>query len=275
MTSIPAPPVPLSQVGRAAHDLGLAGLLGGNLFGRLALHPSVTEISDKTERGKVVNAAWRRYGAINSLSLLAVAAGWAGARAAEARPRRLSQAERRLAVAKDVLVGVVAVTGLATAAQGIRFARQAPGRRRAARRRRPRRGRGDRGAAQRQAAVERAGPRLARGRGRPGRRERRARAGGLPAAAAPPSDAVPALASRRYARCGLWCGAVLYGGIEGRRVPVGAGRGWARSARARARGDWARANDGYGRGSVPVLAPGPMVALTAGNVARRAAEWSV
>jgi len=127
MASIPVPPVPLSQVGRAAHDLGLAGLLGGNLFGRLALHPSVTEISDKAERGKVVNAAWRRYGAINSLSLLAVAGGWAGARAAEARPRRLSEAERRLALAKDVLVGVVAVSGLATAAQGIRFARQAPG----------------------------------------------------------------------------------------------------------------------------------------------------
>src|SRR4051794_41612060 len=36
MASIPAPPVPLSQVGRAAHDIGLAGLLGGNLFGRLA-----------------------------------------------------------------------------------------------------------------------------------------------------------------------------------------------------------------------------------------------
>ena len=59
---IPAPPVPLSQLGRAAQDLGLAGLLGGNLFGRLALHPSVTEISDAGERGKVVNAAWHRYG---------------------------------------------------------------------------------------------------------------------------------------------------------------------------------------------------------------------
>jgi hypothetical protein len=126
MTSIPAPPVPLSQVGRAAHDIGLAGLLGGNLFGRLALHPSVTEIRDKGERGKVVNAAWRRYGTINSLSLAAVAAGWAGARAEEARPRHLSAPERRLALAKDVLVGVVAVTGLATAAQGVRFSRQAP-----------------------------------------------------------------------------------------------------------------------------------------------------
>lgn len=126
MATIPAPPVPLSQVGRAAHDLGLAGLLGGNLFGRLALHPSVTELRDKAERGKIVNAAWRRYGAVNSLSLAAVVAGWAGARANEARPRNLSDAEQRLAVAKDVLVGVVAVTGLATAAQGVRFSKQAP-----------------------------------------------------------------------------------------------------------------------------------------------------
>jgi uncharacterized membrane protein len=127
MAPISAPPVPVSQVGRAVHDIGLAGLLGGNLFGRLALHPSVTEISDKAERGKVVNAAWRRYGIVNSLALLGVASGWLGARADEARPRNLSGPERRLAVAKDVLVGVVAVTGLATAAQGVRFAHQAPG----------------------------------------------------------------------------------------------------------------------------------------------------
>jgi hypothetical protein len=127
MAPIPAPPVPLSQVGRAAHDIGLAGLLGGNLFGRLALHPSVTEISDKSERGKLVNAAWRRYGIINSLSLLAVVGGWLGARAKEAAPGQLSDAERRLAVAKDALVGVVAVTGVATAAEGVRFSRQAPG----------------------------------------------------------------------------------------------------------------------------------------------------
>jgi hypothetical protein len=126
MTSISAPPLPLSQVGRAAHDIGLAGLLGGNLFGRLALHPSVTRISDKGERGEVVNAAWRRYGAVNSVSLAALVAGWAGARLDEAAPRRLSPAERRLATAKDVLVGTVAVSGLATAVEGIRFARRAP-----------------------------------------------------------------------------------------------------------------------------------------------------
>jgi hypothetical protein len=127
MASLPAPPVPLSKVGRAAHDIGLAGLLGGNLYGRLALHPSVTEISDERERGRVVNAAWRRYGTINTLSLAAVAAGWAGARANEAGDARLSDAERRLARAKDALVGVVAATGVATAALGMRFARTVPG----------------------------------------------------------------------------------------------------------------------------------------------------
>src|ERR687893_1857786 len=121
MPTIAAPSVPLSQVGRAAHDLGVAGLLGGNLFGRLALHPSVTEISDESERGKVVNAAWRRYGTVNTLSLLAVTSGWVGARLNEASDRRLSPTERRLARAKDALVGVVAVTGVATAAEGVRF----------------------------------------------------------------------------------------------------------------------------------------------------------
>jgi uncharacterized membrane protein len=127
MATVPAPSVPLSQVGRAAHDLGLAGLLGGNMFGRLALHPSVTEIADPAERGKLVNAAWRRYGTVNSLSVLAVAAGWVGARLGEAGDAQLSDAERRLARAKDVLVGTVAVTGFATALEGMRFARNAPG----------------------------------------------------------------------------------------------------------------------------------------------------
>jgi len=126
MATIPPPPVFLSQVGRAAHDLGLAGLLGGNLFGRLALHPSVTTISDESERGKVVNAAWRRYGAINTVSLLAVGIGWAGARANEAADPRLSDDERRLARAKDVLVGAVVATGFASAVQGVRFASKAP-----------------------------------------------------------------------------------------------------------------------------------------------------
>ena len=127
MTAIPAPPETLSQLGRAAHDLGLAGLLGGNLFGRMALHPAVANISDPRQRGEVVNAAWRRYGVVNSLGLAAVTAGWLGARAAEAADRNLTPRERRLARAKDALVAAVFVSGVATAVEGIRFSRQAPG----------------------------------------------------------------------------------------------------------------------------------------------------
>src|SRR3954466_15419623 len=126
MTKIPAPPENLSQVGRAAHDLGLAGLLGGTLFGRMALHPAVTNISDPRERGEVVNAAWRRYGVVNSLGLAAVTIGWAGARAAEAADRNLTAQERRLARVKGGLVGAVFACGLASAVEGMRFARTAP-----------------------------------------------------------------------------------------------------------------------------------------------------
>ena len=85
----------------------------------------MTEISDPAERGKIVNAAWRRYGAIDSLSLAAVTTGWLGARLRESANSELSDDERRLAYANDVLVGLVAATGLATAAEGMRFARAA------------------------------------------------------------------------------------------------------------------------------------------------------
>ena len=117
----------VSSLGRAAHDAGLGALLGGNLYGRIALHPALEDVSEETERGKVLNRAWRRYGWINSASLLAVVGGWAGARANEARPSSLSPRERRLAQGKDAAVAAVAVTGIATAITGMRFARTAPG----------------------------------------------------------------------------------------------------------------------------------------------------
>jgi uncharacterized membrane protein len=114
----------VSYAGRAVHDLGLAGLLGGQLFGRLALHPSVTEISDARQRGAVVNQAWRRYGVINTLGLAAVTGGWARARlGGESADGLLTQRERGLARAKDVLVAATFVTGVATGLEGMRFAR--------------------------------------------------------------------------------------------------------------------------------------------------------
>jgi hypothetical protein len=112
----------VSGLGRGAHDVGLALLLGGNVFGRYAMHPALAEVSDKRERGRVVNRAWRRYGLVNGLGLAAVVGGWLGARPNEAHPRWLSPRERGLARAKDVAVGAVAVTGIAAAVEGVRFA---------------------------------------------------------------------------------------------------------------------------------------------------------
>ena len=127
MPGLLPPSTSVSQMGRAASEIGMAGLLGGTLFGRLAMHPAVTEISDPRERGRLVNAAWRRYGVINSLSLAAVVGGWVGARADEAHNRNLSSRERRLAHVKDGFVAAAAVSGLATMLEGIRFSRTAPG----------------------------------------------------------------------------------------------------------------------------------------------------
>ena len=126
-TELRVPSDTVSSLGRAAHDAGLAALLGGNLYGRIALHPALADVSDASERGRVLNRAWRRYGWIHSAGLAALIAGWAGARVTEAKPSSLSGRERQLAVAKDAAVAAVAVTGVATAVAGMRFAKTAPG----------------------------------------------------------------------------------------------------------------------------------------------------
>src|SRR5215208_896229 len=117
----------LSAAGRAAHDIGAAALLGGNLFGRLAMHPALADACSKEDRGRIVNAAWRRYGTVNSLSLAAVVTGWVGARSYEGQNGLLSDRERSLARARDAAVGAVAVTGIAAAVTGVRFGHAAPG----------------------------------------------------------------------------------------------------------------------------------------------------
>jgi hypothetical protein len=116
----------VSAAGRAAHEMGVAAILGGNLFGRLAMHPAMARISDAGQRGEVVNASWRRYGLINGLSLAAVVAGWVGARAGETRARFLREDERNLARAKDIAVGTVTLTGAALAIEGVRFSKMEP-----------------------------------------------------------------------------------------------------------------------------------------------------
>ena len=116
----------LSAVGRAAHDVGVSALIGGNLFARVGMHPALREVSNPRERGSATNTAWRRYGAVNSMALAAILVGWTGARLDEASPRMLSRRERKLAVAKDAAVVAVAVTGISASLAGMRFARMEP-----------------------------------------------------------------------------------------------------------------------------------------------------
>jgi hypothetical protein len=113
----------LSAVGRAWHDVGVGTLVGANLFAQVGWHPALRAVSDEHERGKVTNDAWRRYGAVNAFALLGIVGGWLGARAFEAQPDKLTERERKIAVAKDALTGVIATSGLASAVLGTRFYR--------------------------------------------------------------------------------------------------------------------------------------------------------
>jgi hypothetical protein len=117
----------ISSAGRAAHDIALGALIGGNLFGRVAMHPALRLVSDPRQRGRVVNDAWQRYGVVNSIALGSLLAGWIPARLGEARPDLLSARERPLAVGKDLAMCAVALTGIASAVQGIRFAHMESG----------------------------------------------------------------------------------------------------------------------------------------------------
>ena len=46
-----------SNKAKIAHNLGLATWFDGALFGQVALNPTIGRISDKNERGRVLNEA--------------------------------------------------------------------------------------------------------------------------------------------------------------------------------------------------------------------------
>src|SRR3712207_1547469 len=119
-------PDTLANVTRAAHDVGLAAWLGGAMFGKFALNPSLQRISSPTERGSVNNAAWNGYNAVNAAGLGAAALGWGAARLTEAHPANLSGREKALSTAKDALMAAAVLTGIANGVQGARLAKQAP-----------------------------------------------------------------------------------------------------------------------------------------------------
>jgi hypothetical protein len=97
------------------------------MFGKFALNKAVEHASDPAERGKVVNAAWGAYNAVNALAFAGIAGGWLAARVSEARPGVLSPREERLATVKDGLMAATLVSGLITGIQGIRLARVVDG----------------------------------------------------------------------------------------------------------------------------------------------------
>src|SRR5215210_990953 len=116
----------LANTTRAAHDVGLAAWLGGAMFGKFAHNPSLVNISSRSERGKVANAAWNGYNAVNAAGLGAAALGWGAARLTEATPANLSGREKALSTAKDGLMAAAVLTGIANGVQGARLAKQAP-----------------------------------------------------------------------------------------------------------------------------------------------------
>jgi hypothetical protein len=111
-----------SKVGKVAHNLGMSAWFGGTLFGQVALNPTVSSISDRSERGRVLNEAWARFQAVNLPAALSTVLGWrlGGVREdAELRAPGLTRA-------KDLLLGGAVVNTVASAVLGATVASQSP-----------------------------------------------------------------------------------------------------------------------------------------------------
>src|SRR5215207_6637513 len=107
---------------RSLHKMGLGINLDGTLFGLVALNPSVARVSDRSERGLVLNEAWTRFQTIGTLAMGVTVATWrlGGLKEAE------SDIDASLASIKNVLLGGALLTTLASVIAGRRIARQAP-----------------------------------------------------------------------------------------------------------------------------------------------------
>ena len=57
-------------MGKVAHDIGLLTWFGGTFFGQVSLNPTVSSISDESERGRVLKEAWARFQAANLPAML-------------------------------------------------------------------------------------------------------------------------------------------------------------------------------------------------------------
>lgn len=83
-------------------------------FGQLSLNPTVSSISEESERGRVLNEAWARFQAANLLAMLSTLLGWRLGGVREDSELRAPGLRR----AKDVLLGGAAFNTVASAMLG-------------------------------------------------------------------------------------------------------------------------------------------------------------
>ncbi len=103
-----------SKIGKVAHNLGISTWFGGTLFGQVSLNPAVGSISNRRERGRVLNDAWARFQVINLPAMLSTLLGWRlGGLRDEAQLRAPG-----LTRAKDLLLGGAAFNTVTSAALG-------------------------------------------------------------------------------------------------------------------------------------------------------------
>ncbi len=110
-----------SNKAKIAHNIGLATWFGGALFGQVALNPTIERISDRNERGLVLNEAWGRFNAANFPAIAATLLTWRLGNLKDDAELR-APALTRL---KNLLLGGAAVTGIASGILGARIAKQA------------------------------------------------------------------------------------------------------------------------------------------------------
>lgn len=107
-----------SNTAKIAHNLGLAAWFGGALFGQVALNPTIERISDKNERGRVLNEARGRFNVVNFASMAAALLTWRlGGLKDDAELRAPA-----LMLLKNLLLGGAAVSGIASGILGARIA---------------------------------------------------------------------------------------------------------------------------------------------------------
>ena len=113
----------LSTAGWVVHDVGLATAIGGSLFGKAALEPALDEIANPRERDRVSADAWRRFSWVKLGAHVAFAAPWFIGRTLRSG-REVSARAGALTRAKDILMGVSLVTGIASHFLGLKLGKQ-------------------------------------------------------------------------------------------------------------------------------------------------------